>query len=269
MSTQTSQMLSKVPEVTIVFWIIKLTGTTIGETAADFLAVNMHLGLTGTSFVMGALLLVSLFIQIRCTKYVPWIYWITVVLISIFGTLITDNLVDNYGVSLQITTVLFSLALLATFAVWYGSEKTLSVHSIYTFKRELFYWAAILFTFALGTAAGDLAAEGWHWGYARAGLVFAAMIGAVTIAHFFLKLNAIFSFWVAYVLTRPLGASYGDLLTQPMSAGGFGLGTSWVSVICLLTILGLVIHLTVSQRRMAAAREPFPGVYEQKYWEER
>jgi uncharacterized membrane-anchored protein len=263
LSTQTSQMLSKVPEVTIIFWIIKIMGTTVGETAADFLSVNLHLGLTGTSFIMGVLLLVSIFIQIRYKKYVPWIYWITVVLISIFGTLITDDLVDNFGVSLQMTTVLFSLALLVTFIAWYASEKTLSIHSIHTSKRELFYWAAILFTFALGTASGDLAAEGWRWGYARAGLVFATLIGVVTMAHYLLKLNAILSFWIAYILTRPLGASYGDLLTQPIGNGGFGLDTSVISISCLLTILGLVVYLTMSQNKLAA-QKPALAVYEQK-----
>jgi uncharacterized membrane-anchored protein len=158
--TQTAHMLSKVPEVTIIFWIIKIMGTTVGETAADFLSINLHMGLTATSFITGALLLASLFLQIRYDKYVPWIYWTAVVLISIFGTLITDSLVDNFGVSLEITTVVFGLALLATFVAWYASEKTLSIHSICTSRRELFYWVAILFTFALGTASGDLSAEG-------------------------------------------------------------------------------------------------------------
>ena len=269
LSTQTSQMLSKVPEVTIIFWIIKVMGTTVGETAADFLSVNLHLGLSGTSFIMGALLLVSLFIQIRYKKYVPWIYWITVVLISILGTLITDDLVDNFGVSLQITTVLFSLALLVTFIAWYASEKTLSIHSIYTSKRELFYWAAILCTFALGTASGDLAAEGWHWGYARSAVVFASLIGVVTMAHYLLKLNAILSFWIAYILTRPLGASCGDLLTQPIGNGGFGLDTSVISISCLLTILGLVVYLTISQKKILAGQELAFAAYEQKDDEER
>ena len=158
-SEKTTLMLNKVPEVTIFFWIIKIMATTIGETGADFLIFNLKFGLPVTSYIMGALLAAALLIQIFTKKYVPWIYWTAVVLISIVGTLITDNLVDNLGVSLEITTILFSLALMATFITWYISQKTLSIHTIYTVKRELFYWAAILFTFALGTAAGDLAAE--------------------------------------------------------------------------------------------------------------
>ena len=243
------RMLNKVPEVTIYFWIIKVMATTVGETAADFLSVKLNLGLSITSYVMGALLLLALLLQIKSRRYVPWIYWVTVVLISVVGTLITDNLVDNLGVPLKVTTALFSVALLATFAAWYASEKTLSIHTIYTTRRELFYWAAILFTFALGTAAGDLTAEGLGFGYANSAMMFGAVIGLVTIAYYFLKMNAILAFWVAYILTRPLGASLGDLLTQPTANGGLGWGTVVTSAIFLVTILGLVAYMTISQRR--------------------
>ena len=244
------QMLNKVPEVTIYFWIVKIMATTVGETAADFLSVKLNFGLSGTSYVMSALLLISLLVQVRTRKYVPWIYWVTVVLLSIVGTLITDNLLDNFGVSLQTTTILFSAALLTTFVVWYASEKTLSIHTIHTTKRELFYWAAILFTFALGTAAGDLAAEGLRLGYATSALIFGVLIGFVTIAYYFLKANAVLAFWIAYILTRPLGASCGDLLSQPVTNGGLGLGTVTTSAIFLSIIVGLVIYLTVSKKDM-------------------
>lgn len=244
------QMLNKVPEVTIFFWIIKIMATTVGETAADFLALNLHFGLTGTSAVMGTLLAILLLMQIRSRKYVPWLYWMTVVLISIVGTLITDNLVDNFGVALQTTTIAFTLALLATFVAWYASERTLSIHTIFTTRRELFYWAAILFTFALGTAAGDLVAESMHFGYGKSGLMFGTLIGAVTIAYYLFKANAVFAFWIAYVLTRPFGASVGDLLSQPTSNGGLGLGTVATSMIFLATITGLVVYLTVSRKDM-------------------
>lgn len=247
----TQRMLNKVPEVTLFFWIIKIMATTVGETAADFLNVNLDFGLTGTSLVMGGLLLVALLAQIKARRYVPWIYWLAVVLISVFGTLVTDNLVDNFGVSLQTTTAIFSIALLATFGLWYASERTLSIHTIFTTRRELFYWAAILFTFALGTAAGDLAAEGLQLGYAYSGLMFGAMIGAVTIAYYLFNLNAVLAFWIAYVLTRPFGASCGDLLSQPVANGGLGLGTVVTSAIFLLTILGLVAYLTATDRRLA------------------
>jgi uncharacterized membrane-anchored protein len=249
------QMLNKVPEVTIFFWIIKIMATTVGETAADFLNVNLNLGLTNTTFVMTGILLITLFFQFRLRKYVPGIYWFAVVLISIVGTLVTDNLVDNFGVTLETTTIIFAIALLAIFVAWYASEKTLSIHSIYTTKREAFYWAAILFTFALGTAAGDLTAEGLSLGYWISALLFAALIGVVTIAHYAFKLNAVLAFWIAYILTRPLGASLGDYLSQPIEDGGLGLGTVGTSAIFLVTILCLVIYLSKTRKDEIQAPE--------------
>jgi uncharacterized membrane-anchored protein len=245
----TLQMLNKVPEVTLYFWIIKIMATTVGETAADFLNFDLHFGLNGTALLMSALLAVFLLLQLRARKYVPWLYWLVVVLISIVGTLITDGLVDNFGVPLETTTIAFGLALLATFAIWYASEKTLSIHSIITTPRELFYWAAILFTFALGTAAGDLAAEGLQLGYATSTLMFGAMIALVTIAYYVFKTNAVLAFWIAYVLTRPLGASFGDYLSQATADGGLGLGTVLTSVLFLSSIAGLVLYLTMSISR--------------------
>jgi uncharacterized membrane-anchored protein len=152
-------MLNKVPEVTLYFWIIKILCTTVGETASDYLATNLNIGLTNTTYITGALLIATLVFQFRARKYIPGIYWLSVVLISVVGTQITDNLVDNLGVTLVTTTIVFSIVLAAAFAAWYASERTLSIHTIYTTRREGFYWLAILFTFALGTAAGDLAAE--------------------------------------------------------------------------------------------------------------
>ena len=244
----TMQMLNKVPEVTLYFWIIKIMATTVGETAADFLNFNLNFGLTGTSIVMSVLLAVFLVVQLRARKYVPWMYWLAVVLISVVGTLITDNLVDNFGIALETTTIAFGLALLATFAVWYASEKTLSIHTIFTTKRELFYWAAILFTFALGTATGDLAAEGINLGYANSTLMFGALISIVTFAYYGFKANAILAFWIAYILTRPLGASFGDYLSQSVNDGGLGLGTVATSALFLSTIAGLVIYLSITRR---------------------
>jgi len=245
-----NKLLNRVPEVVIFFWIIKVLATTVGETAADFLNDKMGLGLTGTSYVMGALLVIVLLIQfIAIKRYVPIVYWLAVVLMSIVGTLITDNLVENFGISLQTTTIVFSICLAVVFALWYLSEKTLSVHSIYTTKRELFYWATILFTFALGTAAGDLLAEGLNLGYLVSAFLFAGVIGSIAAAHFYLKVDAILAFWAAYILTRPLGASIGDLLSQPADAGGWGLGTVTTSIIFLTAILVLVIFLSVQQRQ--------------------
>ena len=241
-------MLNKVPEVTIYFWVIKVMATTVGETAADFLNDHLGLGLTGTTLVMGALLVAALYFQFRARKYVPGIYWLAVVLISVVGTLITDNLVDNFGVALRTTTIIFSIALLATFTAWYANERTLSIHTIYTTRREGFYWGAVLFTFALGTAAGDLVAEGLDLGYWKSGLMFAGLIAVVAVAHFRFRFNPVLAFWVAYILTRPLGASLGDYLSQPRGDGGLGLGTVGTTALFLLTILGVVMYLTKTRR---------------------
>ncbi len=242
-------MLNKVPEVTLFFWIIKVLATTVGETVADFLSETLNLGLTGTSYVMGGVLLIVLFIQFKCKKYVPAIYWLAVVLLSVVGTLISDNLVDNLGVSLATTSIIFGAALTVVFIAWYMSEKTLSVHTITTTRREFFYWLAILFTFSLGTSAGDLISESSGLGYAYSALLFAAIISAVFMAYHFFKLNAVLAFWIAYIMTRPLGASNGDLLSQPVKTGGLGFGTTVTSIIFLLVILSLVIYLTFKQRR--------------------
>jgi uncharacterized membrane-anchored protein len=247
-------MLNKVPEITVYFWIIKILCTTVGETAADFLNTNLKLGLTNTTLVMGVLLIITMVFQFRARRYVPGVYWLTVVLISIVGTLITDNLTDNFGVALTTTTVVFAIALALTFAAWYASEKTLSIHTIYTLRREAFYWAAILFTFALGTAAGDLVSEKMSLGYVVAALAFGGLIALVTVAHFGVRLNAVLAFWIAYILTRPFGASIGDYLSQPSGDGGLGLGTVVTSALFLVTILALVIYLAVTRKDATSPR---------------
>ena len=245
------KMLNKVPEVTIAFWVIKVLATTVGETAADLLGTNLGLGLSATTYVMSTLLIAALFFQFRSRRYVPGIYWLVVVLISVVGTLITDNLVENYGVALETTTIVFAVALLATFVGWFLSERTLSIHTIFTSKRESFYWLTILFTFALGTAAGDLVAERLSVGYWQSALLFAGLIGVVAVAHFRFKLPEVWAFWMAYILTRPLGASTGDYLSQPRNIGGLGLGSVGTSVIFLTVIASLVVVLS---KRHAAGR---------------
>lgn len=248
-STQTplTAILNKVPEITIYFWIIKVLATTVGETAADLLATRLNFGLTITSYVMSAVFIAALIWQMRTKGYLPTPYWLTVVLISVVGTLISDNLVDGLGISLVTTSIAFALILAAVFAAWYSSEKTLSVHTIVTTRREMFYWAAILFTFAMGTSVGDLISETLNIGYGPTALVFAAMIGVVAFMHFVLKANAIFTFWLAYILTRPLGASIGDYMAKPMIAGGLGWGTITTSLVFLAAILTFVIYLTISK----------------------
>ncbi|GLQ82482.1 membrane protein [Mesorhizobium huakuii] len=238
---------NRVPEVTLDFWLIKLMAVTMGETAADYLAVNLGLGLTVTSLIMTGVLIVALVLQFAQKRYIPWAYWLAVVLISVVGTLITDNLVDNFGVRLQTTTIAFSVALVATFAVWYASERTLSIHTIFTTRREIFYWLAILFTFSLGTAAGDLVAESFDMGYLTSGLMFGGVIALIALAYYLIHLDAILAFWLAYILTRPLGASFGDLLSQPAEYGGLGFGTTFTSLIFLGCIAALVLYMTLKK----------------------
>lgn len=248
---QVGKLLSKVPEVTVYFWIIKVLCTTVGETAADFLNMGLGFGLGGTSVVMGVLLAIVLVFQYRAPKYVPGVYWLTVVLISIFGTLVTDLLTDVLQVPLEASTLFFSAALAVTFAIWYGSEKTLSIHSIFTARRESFYWLAILFTFALGTAAGDLMAEGLGLGYLVTGILVCCLVGMFSVA-WKSGLDSILSFWLIYIMTRPLGACLGDYMSQSTANGGLDLGPTLTSAIFLSAILFTVIFLTITKRDMIA-----------------
>ena len=243
------KMLNKVPEVTLFFWVIKIMCTTVGETAADYVNDNLGFGLTNTTYVSGALLLVLLAIQFRLRRYVPVAYWSVVVVISVFGTLITDNLTDGHNVPLTTTTPIFAVVLAAVFASWFAVERTLSIHTIFTRRREGFYWLTILFTFALGTAAGDLVAEKFSLGYGPSIAIWGGAIAAITAAHYALKLNAVLAFWLAYILTRPLGASIGDFMSQhDHQYGGLGLGTTGTSYIFLGCIFALVAFLTITKR---------------------
>ncbi|SHH92265.1 hypothetical protein [Clostridium grantii] len=245
--TTMKKMLNKVPQITIFFWIIKVLCTTVGETFSDFLSVNMGFGLVGTAVAMGVVLAIVLYFQFKKTKYVPSVYWLSVVLISVFGTLVTDYFTDEIGVPLEFSTIFFSIALVITFAVWYRSEKTLSIHSIFTTKRESFYWLSIFFTFALGTASGDLMAEALGLGYLVTGLIICGVIISVSIAWKF-GLNSILSFWIIYIMTRPLGASIGDLLSQTHENGGLGFGATITSIIFLLAIVVTIIFLTLTKK---------------------
>ncbi|SFV02623.1 COG4705 family protein [Bradyrhizobium arachidis] len=237
------RILNKVPEVTAIFWVIKILSTTVGETGADYLAVHVGLGAGLTAICMTGLLVAALLLQLSRRLYVPWIYWLTVVLVSIVGTQLTDLLTDKLDISLYISTAAFAVALAATFAVWYRAERTLSIHSIVTTRRELFYWTAILFTFALGTASGDLATEALGLGFQLGVVAFGALIVAAALAYA-VGANSVLTFWLAYILTRPLGASLGDLLSQAREYGGIGLGTIQTSIVFLTVIVGLVAWVT-------------------------
>lgn len=242
------QSLNKVPEITLYFWIIKVLCTTVGETGADYLTYDMHWGLFPTTVFTSVLLAAALYFQFKAKKYVASIYWLAIVLISIVGTLITDNLTDYLKVPLEITTAVFGIALAAVFAIWYGMEKTLSIHTIYTVRREAFYWLAILLTFAVGTAAGDLFAERLELGYRLSAIIFAILIAVVAVAYYGFKANSVVTFWIAYILTRPQGASIADYLIQPKTNSGLGLGTVPVNGFFFIMILGIVVYLAITKK---------------------
>src|SRR3977135_170119 len=248
-------LLNKVPEVTAIFWIIKILSTTVGETGADYLAVHVGLGASTTTVIMVGFLVTALALQLRARSYIPGSYWLTVVLLSVVGTQITDLLTDKLEISLYFSTAAFAAALVATFAIWYGAERTLSIHPIVTRRRELFYWAAILFTFALGTAAGDLATEALMMGFNLGVLSFGALIATITAAYY-LGANAVLTFWIAYILTRPLGASLGDLLSQSRPNGGLGLGTIDTSIVFLVVIASLVTFLSIGPTAAKTQTKP-------------
>ncbi|WP_432968324.1 COG4705 family protein [Dactylosporangium sp. CA-233914] len=233
--------LTKVPAITATFWVIKVLSTTIGETLADYLNVNVGLGPALTDGIMFAFLVAALVVQFRTRAYTPWIYWLCVVLVSVVGTQITDFFTDTLGVPLAVSTAVFAVILAAVFMTWYRQERTLAIASINTPRREAFYWAAILTTFALGTAAGDFATEALNLGFRNGALVFGGLILATWIA-FRLGAGQVLTFWIAYVLTRPLGASLGDLLTQDKDLGGLALGASATSLLFLAAIIVLVVR---------------------------
>lgn len=241
---------NKVPVVALSFWIIKVLSTTVGETGADYLAVQVGLGQGTTSLAMAFLLAIALLLQFRAATYVPWIYWLNVVLVSVVGTQITDLLTDRLGISLYVSSTVFAIALGAIFASWYATEKTLSIQHVDTRRRELFYWAAILCTFALGTAVGDLATEALGLGFGFGAVAFGFLLIA-TYAALMLGAKPVLTFWVAYILTRPFGAAVGDLLTQDTTYGGLGIGAMWTSAIFLTLIVSLV---AVAQIRMSQLR---------------
>ncbi|NIE73687.1 hypothetical protein F3J45_04325 [Pantoea sp. Ap-967] len=253
MNATNSEWLNKVPEVTLSFWIIKVMSTTVGETFADFLAVDVGWGLGITSAVMALLLAAALTMQLRKRHCEPWIYWLNVVLVSILGTQITDILTDELNVSLYASSAFFAGLLAVNFAVWYASERNLSIREIVTPRREGFYWATVLCTFALGTAGGDLATEALGLGFGVGSLIFTVLIAACLVA-WRLGVNTVLVFWLAYILTRPLGASLGDLLTQAREYGGLGMGATWTSAIflCVIFMLVSVAQFSANQAKRIA-----------------
>jgi len=237
--------LRKVPEVTVYFWIIKLLTTGMGETTSDYLVHRIN---PLIAVALGGLgLAIALVLQFSVRRYVAWIYWLAVVMVAIFGTMAADALHVGFGIPYLASTAFFAGALTVIFAAWYWSEKTLSIHSIYTRPRELFYWATVMATFALGTAAGDMTAITLGLGYFSSGVLFAVVIAVPALAYRLFGLHEILAFWFAYIVTRPLGASFADWVGRPHSLGGLGLGTGPVSLALALVIIGFVGYLTVTR----------------------
>jgi uncharacterized membrane-anchored protein len=239
-------MLSKVPEITVWFWVIKILCTTVGESFADWINMTLGVGLVLTAVIFTVVLAGVLAWQLSLNRYVPFAYWLSVVVLSVTGTLYTDILTDQAGVPLALSTAVFTVILAVVFGIWYVKERTLSIHSIITTPRELFYWLAILVTFALGTAVGDWTLELTGWAPGIAVLLPAALIAAIAIG-WKLGANAVLSFWLAYILTRPLGANLGDWFGLPKDQQGLGLGVAITSVIFLGAILATVIYLTITR----------------------
>ncbi|MCI4660053.1 COG4705 family protein [Cryobacterium zhongshanensis] len=239
-------MLSKVPAITIWFWIIKILCTTVGESFADWINVALGVGLVATSIIFTIATAAVLAVQMTRRRYQPSYYWLTVVLMSVTGTLYTDILTDQAGIPLAISSVVFAAALAVVFTVWFVKERTLSIHSIATVPREAFYWLTVLVTFALGTALGDWTLELTGWGPGLSILLPLALI-AITAGLWRFGANPVLAFWVAYILTRPLGANIGDWLALTPAEGGLGLGTATTSIIFLAAILATVVYLTVSK----------------------
>jgi uncharacterized membrane-anchored protein len=240
------QMLNKVPEVTVFFWIIKVLCTTVGETFADYVNSTLGFGLTNTTLLFSAGLVATLIAQFSLKRYVPAVYWLAVVLISVVGTLLTDNLTDAHNVPLSVSTTVFAIALCVVFGLWYAREKTLSIHAINTRAREAWYWLTVLVTFALGTAAGDWTLELTGFTPGKAVLLPAALIALVFVL-WRLGMGPVLSFWLAYILTRPLGANIGDFLGLGKADGGVGLGTAVTSYLFLGVIIAIVAYLSITK----------------------
>lgn len=235
----------KVPaRIAVLFWAIKLLTTAFGESTSDYLVhnVNPYLAVVG-GFVVFA---IAMALQLRVDRYVPWIYWLAVAMVALFGTMAADVLHVEFGVPYIASTILFAILLVAVFWTWSRTEPTLSIHSITTVRRELFYWAAVLATFAMGTALGDLAAYTLNLGFLSAGIVFAVLFALPGLAYYGLRINAILAFWASYVMTRPLGASFADWTGKSRHAGGVGVGDGTMAFILAALIVAGVAYLARS-----------------------
>ncbi|MBB6734372.1 hypothetical protein [Cohnella zeiphila] len=242
-------LAAKVPEITVYFWIIKLLTTGMGEVASDFLFERLNPIVSGPLSVL--IFIAAMIMQFKARRFIPWVYWLVVVMVSIFGTMAADVVRVGLGIPYVASTAFFAVLLAVILIVWYRKEKTLSVHSICTRRREVFYWMTVLTTFALGTAAGDMTANSLHLGYLASGIWFAVVLAIPAIGYFLFGFKEIFAFWFAYIMTRPVGASFADWLSAAHGSGGLGWGKGEVSLV--LTILIVVL---VAFRGGSAAKDP-------------
>jgi uncharacterized membrane-anchored protein len=244
--------MRKVPEITLLFWVIKVLTTAMGEATSDFLVYEID---PAIAVILGSIgLAIAMALQLLVRRYVPWIYWLAVAMVAVFGTMAADVLHIGLGIPYVVSTTFFALALAVIFAAWYATEKTLSIHSIYTPRRELFYWATVMAAFALGTAAGDMTASTMGLGYFTSGVVFGVLFALPWLAYRLFKLNAILAFWISYVLTRPFGASFADWAGKARHLSGLGLGTGEISVVLTVLIVILVGYLTVTHKDVEGER---------------
>jgi uncharacterized membrane-anchored protein len=249
-------VMIKVPEITLLFWVIKVLTTAMGEATSDFLVFEID---PVIAVILGAIgLAVAMTLQLLVRRYVPWIYWLAIAMVAVFGTMGADVVHIGLGIPYAVSTGFFAIALAVVFAAWYACEKTLSIHSIYTPRRELFYWATVMTTFALGTAAGDMTASTMGLGYFTSGVMFAFLFVLPGLAYRLFRLNAIAAFWVAYILTRPFGASFADWAGKAKNLSGLGLGTGYVSVVLAVLIVILVGYLSVTHKD-AERERPTPA----------
>lgn len=237
--------MKKVPEITLLFWVMKICATTLGETAGDLLAQTMNVGYAVSSLVLIGVFVVTLIGQLKANRYIPALYWAVILATSTAGTTMSDYMDRTLGLGYATGSLILVSILVVILSVWYWSEKSLSVTNISTPKVELFYWTAILFSNTLGTALGDFLADDSGLGFGGGAILIGSLIGVVILAHYFTKISSVILFWIAFVLTRPFGATFGDLLTKPLEKGGLGFGTQGSSLILFVMLAGLIIYTSV------------------------
>lgn len=245
------ELLNRVAKLGLLFWVIKIFSTTVGETAADYVSTNLNLGLTKTTILMGVITVLVAIWNFKQKKYFPPSYWALIVMMSIEGTLITDILVEKFSVSLLTLDIVFAIAMGLVFYFWYKKEHTLSIHSINNDARERFYWIIVLTTFALGTCVGDTVSEYLQVGYLYSLIIFGSVFIIAGVLYYFKIINDVLAFWIAFIVTRPIGASLGDLFIQDPKDGGLGVSVALINIIFFIVIIATVSFLTIKSSKNA------------------